>query len=317
MDGMSSHREVANTEVHNKVYQFYMQSPGSRERMIDLLAQFPEEEEEEVTAETVYKSGSLKARRIADPLAAQLILPGSGIVDPHHLAESWELSQSGKSVLVLCEHFSNFDLTNITYLTDHEPLIGEEFANKLTAMAGVKLSKESDRFITSFIKIYNRIVIIPSRTLNNLSAEEREEYNRRMGPINMAALKEMTKRKMTGHPILVFPTGTRTRPNKPETAQAVKEIYSYIRSFDYIQFLSLNGVNLKVSASMSDDEPQPNIIMMGAAKPISSQDFLEQAAIHCSKNVNLRDFVPEYVMSQLHQLHDYVEPIRLAKPNAI
>ncbi|NIZ40554.1 hypothetical protein PVA45_03385 [Entomospira entomophila] len=315
---MSSHREVANTEVHNKVYQFYMQSPEWRDRMIELLAQFPKEEEEEVTAETVYKAGSLKARRIADLLAAQLILSGSGIVDPQHLEESWKLSQSGKSVLVLCEHFSNFDLTNITYLTDHEPLIGEEFANKLTAMAGVKLSKESDRFITSFIKIYNRIVIIPSRTLNNLSAEEREEYNRRMGPINMAALKEMTKRKMTGHPILVFPTGTRTRPNKPETAQAVKEIYSYIRSFDYIQFLSLNGVNLKVAEeSMSQDEPQPNVIMMGAAKPMSSEEFLEQAEIHCSKNMNLRDFVPEYVMSQLRQLHEYVEPIRLAKPNAI
>ncbi|NIZ18551.1 hypothetical protein [Entomospira culicis] len=297
--------------VENKLYGFFRAT--SVEQTEKLLSLLPEDVTEVVTPETVYRAGNPEARETADLLARGLILPGSKIIDAHHLAESWKLAQSGKSVLVLSEHFSNFDLTNITYLADNDPAIGKGFADNLIAMAGVKLSRDSDRFIAAFIQVYNRIVIMPSRSLDKLSGEELNEYKK----MNLSAIKEMTKRKNSGHPILVFPTGTRTRPNQPDTAKAIPEMYSYMRGFDYIQFLSLNGLVLKVSdISMSADEPQPNVVMMGAAKPISSQEFMENAEKNCPQGMEMRDFVPIYLMQQLHSLHDYVEPMRLAVDGA-
>lgn len=314
---MNNNKELPNIEVvKNYVYQFYANMPETQQDLHKLLAHFPVEDAEVVTTDTVYKPGNLAARRVSNSLVARLVLPGSKIINAHHLAKSWRLAQEGKSVLILCEHFSNFDLTNISYLTDHDPLIGEEFANKLIAMAGVKLSRDSDRFISSFIKIYNRIVIVPSRSRDQstFTLEEQNEYKK----INISALREMTKRKYSGHPILVFPTGTRTRPNEPDTAKAIKEIYGYIRSFDVVQFLSLNGLNLTVSAKhMSEDKPQANVIMIGASEPISSVDFLKQAADNCPSSVDIRDFIPEYTMQQLFSLHDYVEPIRKSTLGAI
>jgi glycerol-3-phosphate O-acyltransferase len=298
----------------NALYSFFARStPKATETLLNHL---PTADSEEVTPQSVYKEGSLSARRASNPVVAELILPGSKIIHGEHIAASWKLAQEGKAVLVLSEHFSNFDLTNITYLADHDPLIGEEFVNKLIAMAGVKLSTASDRFISAYIQIYNRIVIIPSRTLESLSPAARDAYNKEMGPINMAALKELAKRKVSGHPILVFPTGTRTRPGQPETAKAVKEMYSYVRSFDYIQFISLNGINMHVAPVMSDDEPVPNVIMMGAAPTMSSQEFLDKAKASLPEGGDMREHVATCIMSELHALHDMVEPIRLQVPGA-
>jgi hypothetical protein len=295
----------------NKVFNFFHSTEQGGKDIDEYLAKFPGLETEEVTSETVYRVGNKEARDFADRFIKMMVLPGSRIVHPEHLAKSFQLSQQGRSVLILSEHYTNFDLTNICYLANNEPLIGHDFAEKLVAMAGVKLSNGSDGFIAKFIQMYNRIVIIPSRTLAQLSDEERAEMTKLMGPVNLASMKELTYRKQNKHPILVFPTGTRVRPHLPETRQAVKEIYSYIKGFEYIQFISLNGDNLHVDdKDMSNDTPEPDVIMMGCAAPMTQVEFTAMVEARKPEGESVRDYAPKMVMQMLVKLHDEVEPIR-------
>lgn len=295
----------------NKVFTFFHSTEQGGKDIDEYLAKFPNLETEEVTSKTVYRTGNKEARDFADRFIKLMVLPGSRIVHPEHLAQSFRLSQEGHSVLVLSEHYTNFDLSNICYLANNEPLVGPEFADKLVAMAGVKLSNGGDSFITRFIQMYNRIVIIPSRTLAQLSEEERAEMTKLMGPINLASMKELTFRKKNKHPILVFPTGTRVRPHLPETREAVKEIYSYIKGFDFIQFISLNGDNLHVDDhDMVNDTPEADVIMMGCHEPMSQAEFTALVEERKPEGESLRDYAPKVVMQMLEALHDEVEPLR-------
>ncbi len=58
-------------------------------------------------------------------------------------------------------------------------------------------------------------------------------------------MKELTERKYNGQTILVFPTGTRFRPWEPESKKGVREIFTYLKSFDNILFLGINGNLMK------------------------------------------------------------------------
>jgi glycerol-3-phosphate O-acyltransferase len=64
--------------------------------------------------------------------------------------------------------------------------------------------------------------------------------------------------KKEGKLILVFPAGTRFRPWEPETKRGVREIDSYIKSFDYMCLVSNNGAVLRIQqGKMTEDQVVP------------------------------------------------------------
>lgn len=293
----------------NKIYSFFAKKPEYKAIIDKTLAMFPDKIEE-VSPQTVYKAGNSQARKMIVPLMRAVCLPGSRIINAENLKKLFDLSQQGHSCLLLAEHYTNFDLSNLCYLTDTEPLLGPAFADRLIAMAGIKLS-QSNPFIAAWSGMYNRIVIYPSRSLNAIeNEEEREKARKLMTPINLAAMKELTFRKYNKQMVLVFPSGTRIRPWDKETQKGVREIYSYIKSFEYLCFLSINGNNLPLAgkdSEMEEDEPQPDVIVMQASKPMLSKAFLSGTA-----QEETREETVERVMRQLFGLHAEAEPARLA-----
>jgi hypothetical protein len=298
----------------NGILQAFLSLPNGK-YLIDQLLAGEEMATEELTPANVYKEGKPSLRLYTNQLVQYYQKPGSALLHGEHLKELFDLSQAGHSCLLLPEHYSNFDLVNICALTDHHPLLGPQFADQLIAVAGAKMSLE-DPFIASMVKIYNRMVIFPSRGINAITDPvKREAMQKYAAPINLASMKEMTTRKYHKNMFLVFPSGTRIRPWDEETKKGVPEIYSYLRAFEYICLLSINGNNLRIpsdSQHMSDDVPTPDVIMLGASPVMKTKDFLAQcaASFDASSGSDIKTYTAQCVMKHLFSLHDEVEQER-------
>ena len=60
-------------------------------------------------------------------------------------------------------------------------------------------------------------------------------------------MRALDRVRKEGQAVLVFPSGTRYRPGKPETKKGVREIDSYIRLSDVMMLVSINGNCLRFS----------------------------------------------------------------------
>ena len=131
-------------------------------------------------------------------------------------------------------------------------------ADRIVAIAGMKLN-EANPMVRAFAESFTRVVIYPTRSLNKAeenaqSEEERIAEEKKARTINLAAMRAMDECKRNGEVILVFPSGTRYRPGKPETKRGLKEIDSYLRMFDVMILVSVNGTVVKDPAEKIDLE---------------------------------------------------------------
>ncbi|MFP3089577.1 1-acyl-sn-glycerol-3-phosphate acyltransferase [Treponema sp. TIM-1] len=226
-----------------------------------------------VTEHNVYQEGDKDALRLVDRLVEDLILPGSGISGMDHLNELFRKASEGKSCLLLLEHYSNMDLPNFSYLLRKEPDHGAEIAQALVAIAGMKLNEENPA-VAAFTGAYTRLVIYPSRSLLSLDTEKNKEEIVRSNGINRAAMKTLLKIKVEGKLILVFPSGTRYRPWDPTTKKGVREIDSYIKSFDYMCMVAINGNLLLIrQGDMMDDYVNRDVVRYTAGPVVSCAEF--------------------------------------------
>lgn len=283
------------------------------EQLYKKLASMFKQNFEEVTAETVYREGSPEARAIFNGILKPFLLPKSRIINPEHLKELYDLSQQGKACLLLPEHYGNFDLSNICYLTDNEPTLGPSFADAMVAVAGAKLSLD-DQTIATFAQIYSRVVIFPSRGIESIEDEKkREEERKKTLPINLASIKEITRRKYQKQMFLVFPSGTRIRPWKEETKTGVPEIYNYLRIFEYTCLVSVNGNNLPINpneSSMTEDDPTPEQVLLGVSPVMRTEDLIKQCSEGLPKDADPKAYIVTNMMKKLFALHKETEVIR-------
>ena len=156
------------------------------------------------------------------------------------------------------EHYSNFDLPAIIYLLEKN---GEDwakdFAQNIVAVAGMKLNEDS-LLVRCLTEAYSRVVIYPTRSLekfegSQVSEEAKIEEEKRARKINFASMRKMDELKKEGKVILVFPSGTRYRPGKPETKKGLKEIDSYLRLFDIVLPVTINGICLAINPEAPED----------------------------------------------------------------
>jgi glycerol-3-phosphate O-acyltransferase len=195
----------------------------------------------------------------------------------------------------------------------------EANAEDMFPIAGMKLT-ETDKKVSAFSNAYNKIIIYPSKSIESETDPEKQKELRNIsGPINLAAMKALTKSKNNGKVILVFPAGTRVRPWAPESRNGVREMFSYIKTFDYISFVGKNGNILPPHESdqMDMDMPRPDLVILTAEAPIKGRAYVKSVLEHMLEGEEQKQFVVTQVMKHLFELHDKVEPNRLKEKEAL
>ena len=206
----------------------------------------------------VYQKENPATRKFMDALVAENMAEGSRLEGKENFRAFLDAVKSGKHGLILMEHYSNTDLPALCYLLEHD--LGEEgkdLSKRIVAIAGMKLN-EANPGVRAFTEGFTRVVIYPTRSLNavegkEISEEEKIAEEQRARKINFAAMRAMDGCKKRGQMILVFPSGTRYRPGKPETKRGLREIDSYLRLFDKMILVSINGNCLRINPENPED----------------------------------------------------------------
>jgi len=261
-----------------------------------------------ITEDNVYQEAAEDIRPYLDKMVETLILPGSGVDGMENLEKLYSLAKEGKSCLLLPEHYSNMDLSLLTYLADMEGERGKKISRSIIAIAGMKLN-EDNPVVSAFASAYSRIVIYPSRSYQSLDGENAKAEILRANAINRAAMKAVIRVKYKGHLILIFPSGTRYRPGDPSTKRGVREIDSYIRSFDYMCLVAINGQVLHVRpGDMMDDEVSNDVVRLSFSPVIDCGEFrdrirAEEDAKGTSDNDDKKQAVADAIMAELEEMH--------------
>jgi glycerol-3-phosphate O-acyltransferase len=264
-----------------------------------------------ITENNVYQKGDPNLLPVLDGMVEYLALPGSSLEGLEHLEELFAKAESGKSCLLLVEHYSNLDLSIVSYMIRKAGGRGKEISDAIIAIAGMKLN-EDNPVVAAFAGAYPKIVIYPSRYLHDAPIEVKEVELPRSNSINRAAMKALNEQKYKSKLILVFPAGTRYRPWDAETKKGVREIDSYIRSFDYMCFIALNGEILRVQKTdMMNDFINKDIVRVTASPVISCNEFRENAKNACAENQDKKQAVVDAIMNELEKMHVAAEEDRV------
>jgi len=288
--------------------------------MVDTLATFFTDEmkkarslskvETVITEKNVFQEGDSNILPILDGMVEKLILPGSNLFGMENLEELYAKAESGKSCLLLVEHYSNLDLSIVSLFARKAGGRGKEISDSIIAIAGMKLN-EDNPIVAAFASAYSRIVIYPSRALHEQPEEVKRRELPRSNSINRAAMKALNEQKVKGKLILVFPSGTRYRPWAPETKKGVREIDSYIRSFDYMCFVALNGTLLQVQQTdMINDIVNKDIVTVTVGKVFSCADFREKIKTNIEQEEDKKQAVADAIMNELEKMHVAAEAER-------
>ena len=231
----------------------------------------------------VYEEANVESRKYMYKLLDDNFKPDSGLGNIENFKAFYEaVTKEGKSGLILMEHYTNLDLPAILYLLEKqgEPW-AKDLASRIVAVAGMKLNEASPA-VRAFTEGFTRVVIYPTRSLNALeekkvSEEEMQAEEQRARKINFAAMRAMDGCKKRGQVILVFPSGTRYRPGKPETKRGLREIDSYLRLFDCMILVSINGNALRINPESPDDMLsdicEPDTVTLTASPVINCKEF--------------------------------------------
>jgi glycerol-3-phosphate O-acyltransferase len=263
-----------------------------------------------ITGQNVYQEGDANILPLLDEMVESLTLPGSGLAGLENLEELLAKAESGKSCLLLVEHYSNLDLSVFSTMVRKAGGRGNDISRAVIAIAGMKLN-EDNPIVAAFASAYSRIVIYPSRSLHGIPDEIKKVELPRSNAINRAALKALNEQKAQGKLILVFPSGTRYRPWDPETKKGIREIDTYIRSFDYFCFVSLNGEILHVQKTdMLNDAVSKDIVRVTAGPVMSCAEFREKARAAANDDEDKKQAVADAIMTELEKMHIAAEEER-------
>jgi glycerol-3-phosphate O-acyltransferase len=265
-----------------------------------------------VTERNVYQVGSKEILPCLDKMVQSLCLPGSGLEGMDNLEELLAKAESGKSCLLLLEHYSNMDLSLFSWFVRQAGGRGADIAEALVAIAGMKLT-EDNPVVAAFASAYTRLVIYPSRSLAQLDAEKDREEIIRSNAINRAAMKTLMDIKVKGKLVLVFPSGTRYRPWDPSTKKGVREIDSYIRSFDCMCCVAINGEVLHVrQKDMIEDSVTQDLVRITAGPVQSCAEFREKAraAAEAAGIEDKKQATVDAIMEELERMHIAAEEKR-------
>lgn len=268
----------------------------------------------------VYEEANLETRKYMKKILDDNFLPESGLGNVENFKAFYDaITKEGKSGLILMEHYTNLDLPGILYLLEkHGEPWSIDLASRIVAVAGMKLN-ESNIAVRAFTEGFTRVVIYPTRSLSaveekEISEEEKVAEAQRARKINFAAMRAMDSCKKRGQAILVFPSGTRYRPGKPETKRGLREIDSYLRLFDCMILVSVNGNCLRINPENPDDMladiVEQDVITLTASPVINCKEFRNEVLSALPEDdEDPKQKTVDKVMEILESQHNQVENI--------
>jgi glycerol-3-phosphate O-acyltransferase len=261
----------------------------------------------------VYEEGNPGTRKMIDAMLEENLLPGSRLEGREHFADFLEQVKAGRRGLLMAEHYSNLDLPVISYLLEHDGGdFSREIARRMVAISGIKLN-EYDMLVRAYTEAFTRIVIYPSRSLAKVTDPEEISRGKK---INMAAMRAMDTARRNRQIIAVFPSGTRYRPGKPETRRGVREIDSYLRIFDVMILLSINGSCLRLSPDNPEDMLADQVfhdkVIVASSPVMECRPFRNAilASIDPQSGIDPKQATVNRVMELLEEQHLKYEKIR-------
>lgn len=266
-----------------------------------------------VSIDNVYQEGNKYILPFIDSMISENLEAGSGIRSFANIERLAALSRDGAKCLLLVEHYSNFDLPVLIYLLRKAGPEGERIADSIVAIAGIKLS-ETNPVVTAFSEAYSRLVIYPSRSIDEIATKivdpaRRAAETAKANAINLASMKALARLRTEGKIVLVFPAGTRFRPWDPASKRGVREIDSYIRSFDYLSFVSINGniLRLNTGGEMLEDMVCKDRVIVDVSEPRRCDEYRERVKASLPPDVDKKQGVVDAAMAELEAMHEGVE----------
>jgi glycerol-3-phosphate O-acyltransferase len=130
--------------------------------------------------------------------------------------------------------------------------------------------------------------------------------------VNRAAMKALADIKKNGRIVLVFPSGTRFRPWDQSSKKGVREIDSYIKSFDKMALVSVNGNILRLnSEDMGEDLLCQDRMLFGIGPVTACSPFREKVKHEHRLREDKKQAVVDEIMFGLDRIHEEIEKDRL------
>jgi glycerol-3-phosphate O-acyltransferase len=124
-------------------------------------------------------------------------------------------------------------------------------------------------------------------------------------------MKTLMDLKVRGKLILVFPSGTRYRPWDPSTKKGVREIDSYVKSFDYMCPVAINGEVLHVHrGDMMEDSVSKDLVLLTAGPVLSCTEFRDAARAEAAELEDKKQATVDAIMALLEEIHKAAEEKR-------
>jgi len=254
----------------------------------------------------VYKEGSKKAQEIIETMLKQVLLEDSGLKNENNLISLYQKAQKGESCLILSQHFSNTDIPCLFYFLKLKGLT--HISDAIIPLASYKLGESLE--ISLFFKSYPSLTIYPARVLENIKdLEEKDIEKRKSKKINLTSLRILKSLKNNGKIFFIFPAGTRYKENDLDTKRGLPEVFSYIKSFDNILPMSINGNILKVNnEDMTQDLIEQDKVIHNFGEIINSKNFIRSLESVKDENKKIEKQLKINVfMDILEKLHKEVK----------
>ena len=272
---------------------------------------------QEITPENIFQLGRKEYLDYFAEIVSRVLLPGSEVKGIENLKKLYELSEKGKSCLILSRHVSNFDVPILYKLMKDASPEGEKIFDRIFFIAGKKLNEESgvSNICTS---MFNRVVIAPKQNFPaDMNEDEKKEILIKDLAINKSAQKKIKEMKHNKWICLIYPTATRERPWDKNTKKGIRETDNYLKSFDYFLCMSINGLTLlpQKERGMIFDFLKKDIVYYNTGEIQKSEDFRNKILdnIKDDPNIDKKQFIIDEIMKEIHRLHDEIEPERLSK----
>ncbi len=260
-----------------------------------------------ITPENVYQPAHKSNRGILFEAVKSAHLPGSTLLGVENLKNLYDLALSGKSCIVFMEHLSNLDVPSMfVRFYEHQDEKMKEIFEKIIFIAGVKLNENP--FVKLYTEMFSRVVLVPLTTKEK--TKEDEEKLKLAKKINIRTTRVIGELRNRGYIFLMFPSGTRYRPWKPETKRAIKETTSYLNSFEYFCCASINGNNMtpKEHEDMTREQFKKEIIVFNFSEVYESKKFIHNLTNSATyESINDKDqakqFIADNIMLEIEKLH--------------
>lgn len=257
-----------------------------------------------IGVDNVFQEIHPDGRPVLEEVVAELAGPESRIEGKQHLVELARLAESGASCLILPEHLSNFDVPVLWYLMKHAGEACAAAFERIVFIAGRKLNEESP-IVKVFAEMFTRLIVSPKTFYDEIpDGPEKEELIRQSQLINRAAYRRMKELKKNGYIFLLYPTGTRYRPWEPESGRGLREVDSYLRSFDYFVTGATLGNLLppQQGVAMEDEIPVEEDVVMRFSPVQSAAEFRSAAIAAAPQGADPKQYAVDRIMEQIAEL---------------